>query len=73
MKNWLLPIAVLGISGVGLVCSTERGREQMRNMLNRWLEHGDPLGEFNNFLEDRLGEIQQALDSLSKALEEPQG
>lgn len=55
------------------MCSTERGREQMRNMLNRWLEHGDPLGEFNNFLEDRLGEIQQALDSLSKALEEPQG
>jgi hypothetical protein len=72
MKNWFLPIAVLGISGVGLVCSTERGREQMRNMLNRWLEHGDPLGEFNHFLEDRLGEIQQALDSLSEALEEPQ-
>ena len=73
MKNWLLPIAVLGISGVGLVCSTERGREQMRNMLNRWLEHGDPLGEFNNFMEARLSELQQALDSLSKALEEPQG
>lgn len=72
MKNWLIPIAVLGVSGLGLLCASERGREQVRNLFDRLLEHGDPLSEFNKFVDDQLTAIQNALDSLAQALEGPQ-
>jgi hypothetical protein len=72
MKNWLLPITVLGVSGLGLLFATERGREQMRSFFERIAEHGDPFGEFNQFLDDQLSAIQRTLDSLAEALEEPQ-
>lgn len=71
-KNWLVPLAVLGASGLGLLFATERGREQVRGILDRLAEHGDPLGEFNKFLDDQLAAIQNTLDSLAQALEEPQ-
>lgn len=71
MKNWFLPIAVLGVSGLGLLFASERGREQVRAFFDRLLEHGDPLGEFNKFVDEQLTTIQNALDSVAKALEEP--
>ncbi len=70
MKNWFIPIAVVGLSGLGLVVASERGREKLRHAFDRLVEHGDPLGEFNNFLDDQLTSIQRALDNLAAALEE---
>jgi hypothetical protein len=72
MRNWLIPAAVLGVSGLGLLCASERGRESVRNLFERLLEHGDPLSEFHKFVDDQLTAIQRALDSLAEALEEPQ-
>jgi hypothetical protein len=71
MKNWFLPATVLGLSGLALVFASERGRERVRHFLDHLLENGDPLGEFNKFCEDQLETIQQNLDRLAKALEEP--
>lgn len=70
MKKWLLPISVLGISGVGLLLSSERGREQVRTFLDRMVEHGDPLGEFSKFLDEQLAAMQKTLDSVAEALEQ---
>lgn len=72
MKHWFIPIAVLGVSGLGLLFATERGREQARAFFDRLMEHGDPLGEFNKFVDEQLASIQHALDSLAEALEEPE-
>ena len=69
MKNWLLPIAVLGISGVGLLCASERGRVQLRGLSDRLARSEDPFGEFNEAVESQLDHIQQTLDQLSEALE----
>jgi len=71
MKNWFLPITVLGLSGLGLLCASERGRERVRQALDKFMEHGDPLGEFNKFCEDQLETIQRNLDRISQALEGP--
>ena len=73
MKNWLLPITVLSVSGLVLLFATEKGREQVGAFFDRLARHGDPLGEFNKFVDEQLDAIQRALDSLSEALEEPQG
>ena len=72
MKNWFLPITVLGLSGLGLLFASERGRERVRQALDKLMEHGDPLGEFNKFCEDQLEMIQHNLDRISEALEGPQ-
>ena len=72
MKNWVIPVAVLGVSGLGLLFVSERGREQVRGFLDRLLEHGDPLGDFHKFVDEQLTVIQRTLDSLASALEEPQ-
>ena len=49
--------------------ATDRGREQLRNFFDRMASSDDPLGEFNNAVEEQLQNIQRALDQLSEALE----
>ena len=71
MKNWFLPVTVLGLSGLGLLFASEHGRERLRHALDKLMEHGDPLGEFNKFCEDQLETIQRNLDRISEALEGP--
>jgi len=70
MKSWFIPVAVAGLSGLGIMVASERGREKLRYAFDRLVEHGDPLGEFNNFLDDQLTSIQRALDNLAAALED---
>ena len=70
MKNWFLPVAVCGLSGLGLLCASERGREQLSRFFNRLMEHGDPVGEFGKVIDEQLQSIQRALDGLAQALDE---
>jgi hypothetical protein len=70
MKNWFIPVAVVGLSGLGLMVASERGRQKLLHAFDRLVEHGDPLGEFNNLLDDQLTAIQRTLDNLAAALEE---
>ena len=72
MKNWFLPVLVLGLSGVGLLFATEKGREQMLGLFDRMAKSVDPLGTFNQVFEEQLDNIQHTLDRLSQALEGPQ-
>lgn len=72
MKNWFLPVTVLGLSGLGLLFASEKGRDRVRHVFDRILEHGHPLGEFNKFCEEQLEMIQHNLDHLTEALEDPQ-
>jgi hypothetical protein len=72
MKNWYLPVLVLGVSGVGLLFATEKGRERVLAFFDRVAKSEDPLGTFNQALEEQVENIQNALDRLSQALEHPQ-
>jgi hypothetical protein len=69
-KSWWIPATVLGLSGLALYYSTDRGRAQVKGFLQRVARDGDPLGEFNRFLDDQLDAIQRALDDLSDTIEE---
>ena len=69
MKNWVLPVAVFGLSGLGLLCTSERGRDQLNRFFNRLMEHGDPVGEFGKVVDEQLASIQHALDGLAQALD----
>jgi hypothetical protein len=69
MKNWYLPVTVLGLSGLGLLFASEKRRDRVRRAFNQILDHGDALGEFNKFCEEQIEIIQQNLDHLMEALE----
>lgn len=72
MKNWLIPVAVLGLSGLALLCATPAGQEKLQELIDRLGGDDDPLSEFNHFLDEQLTAIQRTLDHLSEALEESQ-
>jgi hypothetical protein len=69
MRNWLLPVIVLGVSGVGLVFASDRARKKVHSFFDRVSKAPDPLGEFNRALDQQLANIQRTLDQLSDALE----
>jgi len=70
MKSWFAPMMLLSLSGLGLLCASERGLEGLRGFFER-LESGEnPIGEVNKFFEDQLNAIQDTIDRLAKALEE---
>lgn len=71
MKKWYVPVTLLGLSGLGLLFASERGRVRVRRVVDQLMEHGDPLGEFNKFCEEQLQTIQESLDRLAEALEGP--
>jgi hypothetical protein len=70
MKNWWVPATLLGLSGLGLFCTSDRGREQIRSVLDRLARHGDPLGEVSDFLDDQLAAMQRTLDAVAEALDQ---
>jgi hypothetical protein len=70
MKNWFIPIAVVGLSGLGLLCISERGQEKVQQLFDRITRGEDPLSEFNSFLDQQLTSIQRSLDHLAEALEQ---
>jgi hypothetical protein len=72
MKNWFLPIAVLGFTGLALLWATPAGQEKLQELMDTLGGESDPLGDFNRFLDEQLTSIQRTLDHLSKALEEGQ-
>lgn len=69
MKNWWLPIAVLGLSGLGLLLAGNRSQEQSQRPSNDLSARRDPLGEFGKIIETELDHIQRALEELTESLE----
>lgn len=69
MKNWMLPLAVLGMSGLGLALSCERSRKQMFAFLANLAASTDPLADFGRAMDQQLEHIQEALNDLASSLE----
>lgn len=69
MKNWFAPLAILGLSGLGLACASERVQEKVHHFFDRLAQGADPLGDVNKFLDEQLRNIQHTLDRLAEALE----
>jgi len=69
MRNWFLPIAVLGVCGMGLIFASSRGRQQLRQLFDREGDSEEPFIPFGKVLERELENIQEVLDQLSETLE----
>src|SRR5258708_37071514 len=57
MKNWLLPFIVVGVSGVGLACASDRGRAKVHSFFERVSHAQTPMAQFKNALDHNRGHI----------------
>jgi hypothetical protein len=65
MRNWYLPLTILGISGLGLLVLTGRGRQALRWVADN-LHHAI---EWNEAAQRELDRIQIALNRVADSLE----
>jgi hypothetical protein len=70
MKNWYVPAALVGLSGIGLLFASERARTHMLGFLDHLADGAESLGDFSKFCDEQLAAIQETLDRLAEALKE---
>lgn len=68
MRKWFLPMTVLGLSGLGVFLASDRGREVLRRVRDRFDEAPDRLQDWTDSYQDELGKIQATLDNLAEKL-----
>ncbi|HYH00679.1 MAG TPA: hypothetical protein VD837_16220 [Terriglobales bacterium] len=69
MRRWYLPVTVIGISGLGLLFLTDRGRNAMRWVFDNLHRAPDALLEWNEAAQRELDHIQAALNRVAQSLE----
>lgn len=69
MRRWYLPLTVLGLGGLGALLLSERGRNALREIFERFQEAPDRLLELNDTLQSELDRIQSALDQIAESLD----
>jgi hypothetical protein len=65
MRRWYVPLAVLGVGGIGLLFLTDRGRQALRWIAGN-LSHA---AEWNEAAQRELDRIQIALNRVAESLE----
>ena len=74
MKKWFLPITVIGLSGLGVLFGTEKGRAQMmkmqrvRGLADELSTAPQRLSQLNESLDDELASIQSSLNEVARRL-----
>ncbi len=69
MRKWYVPVTVLGITGLGVLVLTERGRAALRWMYENLHRAPDTLLEWNEAAQRELDRIQTALNRVADSLE----
>jgi len=69
MRRWYLSMTVIGLSGIGALLLTERGRATLHKVLEKFWEAPDRLLEWNDNLQSELDRIQVALDQIAETID----
>lgn len=68
MRNWYLPLTVLGVAGLAALVLTERGQESVRRILGRLEDSPEPFRGWNGAAQRELENLRDALERLSDTL-----
>ena len=68
MRRWYLPITVLGLGSVGAFLLSERGRNAVRFLWEKF-QHPEGWRDLNDSLQNELDHIQAALDRIAESIE----
>jgi hypothetical protein len=69
MRRWYVPVTVVGLSGLGVLFLTERGRRALRWAVDNVHRAPDRLLEWNESAQRELDRIQGALNRVASTLE----
>jgi hypothetical protein len=69
MRKWYVPLAVLGVSGVGVLLFSPRGRAALRWVAENLHRAPEQLLEWNEAAQRELDHIQAALNRVAASLE----
>jgi len=65
MRTWYVPLALMGVGGLGVLFLTDRGRQTLRWLADN-LQHAV---EWNEAAQRELDRIQVALNRVSESLQ----
>jgi hypothetical protein len=69
MRKWLMPLAVLGLGGVGAFLLSERGKNTLRWMFETLSEAENRFLQWNDSADSELERIQTALNRIAESLD----
>jgi hypothetical protein len=69
MRNWYLPLTVLGVAGLAALALSERGRESVRRVLGRMEDAPEPFRGWNDAAQRELESLREALARLSDTVQ----
>jgi hypothetical protein len=69
MRKWYVPLALLGMSGVGALVLSDTSRRALRWVWDHAHEAPEALADFNERIEGELDRIQSSLNKLADSLE----
>ncbi len=69
MRKWYMPLALLGVGGLGALLFSDRGRQIVRWMADTFEEHQRTFDEWNEAAQHELERLEEALDRLSASIE----
>jgi hypothetical protein len=68
MRKWYVPVTVIGISGLGMLFLTDRGRKAVRWAFENLNRAPDTLLEWNEAAQRELDRVQTALNRVAESL-----
>ena len=68
MRKWYMPLTLLGLSGLGLLFLTDRGRQGLRWAARNAHRAPDALLDWNEVAQRELDRIQGALERVADSL-----
>ncbi len=68
MRKWYVPLTVIGISSLGVICLTDRGRKAVRWAFENMHRAPGALLEWNEAAQRELDRVQTALDRVAESL-----
>jgi hypothetical protein len=69
MRKWYVPVTLLGLSGVGMLMLTDRGRGALRRVFERLQHAPEGILDWNEAAQKELDRIQAALARVAASLE----
>jgi hypothetical protein len=69
MRKWYVPVTVIGLSGLGLLFLTDRGRKAVTWVFDNMHRAPGTLLEWNEAAQRELDRVQTALNRVAASLE----
>jgi hypothetical protein len=68
MRKWYVPVTVIGVSGLGVLFLTDRGRKALRWAFENAQRAPEAILEWNETAQHELDRIQSALSRVAESL-----